>query len=118
MVRNIGGIANPNLYTKCFFGTKILIEQYIDKVVEHLHWIFMADDQTAVTRDRERWKQEPQKDCSLMPSSLPFTGNFRIQHDYLVESLQSFGRSALILTGGLSLGNSSMPFTSCPPSHL
>ncbi len=75
MVRNIGGIGNTQLYNHAHSGTKILIEKYLATVASAIH---MVGDASAMPLDaREQ-----------------FVANLR----------QAYGRSALILSHGLGLG--------------
>lgn len=39
MLRNFAGIVDKRLFTKSLIGTKLLIEQYLDKVLECLHFL-------------------------------------------------------------------------------
>ncbi|KAG0672992.1 hypothetical protein C6P41_004401 [Kluyveromyces marxianus] len=48
MLRNFAGIVDKRLFTKSFVGTKLLIEQYLDKVVETLY--MLAERRTQVQR--------------------------------------------------------------------
>lgn len=74
---NLGNMANPALYSVAFHGTKRLIEQYIDEVALALDTICDAADDTLSIDDRLRF--------------------FR-------DTALSFGRSALMLSGGATLG--------------
>ncbi len=40
---NIGGMGNPSLYTKCRFGTKQLINDYVDEIVDSLEHLADTD---------------------------------------------------------------------------
>eukprot|EP00056_Hartaetosiga_gracilis_P011364 m.171196 g.171196 ORF g.171196 m.171196 type:complete len:662 (+) comp13495_c2_seq7:157-2142(+) len=75
--RNIANMGNPKLYEKCFTGTKFLIDQYVDEVVYQLN--FVANSDIPNTTHKEK--------------VLIFK---KIQ--------QSFGRSALMLSGGGGMG--------------
>ncbi len=77
LIRNLGGIGKPELYSMCNVGTKKLIEDYIDEIVSQI--------------DRIAWCQEPE-----------ITVNMKI--DYLADVLHSFGKTALIFHGGASFG--------------
>ncbi|XP_049852626.1 uncharacterized protein LOC126332792 isoform X2 [Schistocerca gregaria] len=76
LVRNISGIGDPRLHTACRIGTKLLIENYVDFVNRALRYI-----------------------CD---------GNFglplREQFEYFYETKRAYGRSALCLSGGATLG--------------
>lgn len=74
---NLGGLANPALYDRCYFGTKHLVTDYLKEVCVSLRWI-----------------QETE-----FPN-FPFVKKLEF-----FESLnRSFGQSALMLSGGAALG--------------
>lgn len=75
---NIDGIGHPKLYQKARFGTKLLIENYIDEICTCLETLAALD---------------PEK---LDPESV---------RDLLQRTRHSFGRPALMLSGGGILGN-------------
>ncbi len=74
---NLGNMANPALYQHCRVGTKKLINAYIDEVCASLNLL-----------------------CDSDVASLPPMRK-RI---FLKRAARSFGRSALLLSGGASLG--------------
>lgn len=76
LLRNLVGINNSKLYLSSI-GTKELIEKYIDEVVKQLN--FICDNEF--------------KDMSTQKR---FT--------FFYETRQSYGRSALLLSGGATLG--------------
>jgi hypothetical protein len=73
--RNMGNMGNPNLYTNCRVGTKKLIEEYISEVVSVLN--IVADNEEISLLDR-----------------MDLFGNMN----------KVFGRTALLLSGGATLG--------------
>jgi len=75
LLRNLGGLGNPNLYSRVNFGTKNIIHEYITTVVQLL--TFIRDD-----------------------NHIPLKEKF----NFFWETRQAFGRSALLLSGGASLG--------------
>lgn len=75
---NMGGMGNPKLYAKSLFGTKTLIEEYIDEV---------ADALMHLSRSKNRRISKADK------------------IDFFHRASHCFGRSALILSGGGQLGN-------------
>ena len=77
--RNLGEAGNPLLYTKTRVGTKRLIEDYIDEAVRNFNWICDA----------------PQSLCSL---------SLNEKLDFFLNTRQAFGRTALLLSGGATLG--------------
>lgn len=77
LIRNIGGIGNVKLYTKSKIGTKKLIEDYVNSVVKALEYI-----------------------CENEFDDFPPEEKF----EFFYETRQAFGRSALCLSGGATLG--------------
>eukprot|EP00127_Corallochytrium_limacisporum_P005931 Clim_evm8s215 gene=Clim_evmTU8s215 len=77
LVRGLGGIGHPKLYQKCYVGTKKLIEAYVAEVVTHLCFIRDGDFPGFSLRQKEMF--------------------FR-------DTRQAFGRTALLLSGGSTLG--------------
>lgn len=74
---NIGGMGRSTLYRKAKFGTKKLIEQYIDEIDESLRYLAELDN-------------------SLIPAQEKL--------DFFYRANICFGRSALMLSGGGVLG--------------
>jgi len=74
---NLGNIGNPRLFSHCRVGTKVLVTRYIDEICEALrHIADVPDDQ------------------------LSHAEKLHFFH----ETALSFGRSALMLSGGASFG--------------
>ncbi|KAI9360933.1 acyl transferase/acyl hydrolase/lysophospholipase [Pilaira anomala] len=76
LTRNLGDMGNPKLYTKSRVGTKKLISDYTDTVIEQLNWI--GENSTDLT--------------------------LKEKHDYFMSLRQGYGRTALLLSGGGTLG--------------
>ena len=76
---NIGGIGKSTLYERAKFGTKQLIEAYVDETVSALNHI---------------WK---------VPESEQLTASDKL--DFFERASHCFGRSALMLSGAGSLGH-------------
>ena len=74
---NLGNMANPSLYQHCRVGTKKLINAYLDEVCASLN-LLCDSDVKALPPMRKRI--------------------------FLKRAARSFGRSALLLSGGASLG--------------
>lgn len=74
---NLGNIASPKLYMHSAFGTKFLIEEYLKAVCDALVFLCSAPDM-------------------LFPHKKKF--------DFFTSTAQAFGRSALMLSGGATLG--------------
>jgi len=82
LVRNLGNITAPRLFTRAYAGTKLLIEDYITQVslaVEHV-------------------TQYP----TLVSHGEGLTSQMKL--DLLHDARQAFGRSALVLQGGSVFG--------------
>lgn len=75
--KNIGRISNPKLYGQTHFGTKRIIERYHNEVIRCIRLIYEC----------------PSSQMSLQ-QKLTFFG----------ETKQSFGNSAIMLSGGASFG--------------
>jgi len=74
---NLGNSANPILYSHAIIGTKKLIEDYLDEVVQSLNDV-----------------------CDAPLAELDVESRVR----FFTETAKSFGRSALMLSGGATLG--------------
>ena len=74
---NLGNIANPKLYTHCRVGTKLLIEEYLHEVAICLN--YLCDNE---------FPEFPRDEKVL----------------FFKRTGSSFGRSALLLSGGATLG--------------
>ncbi|WP_022975792.1 DUF3336 domain-containing protein [Nevskia ramosa] len=74
---NLGNMANPALYSHTYFGTKRLIETYLAEVVDALRFIADGNFPGLTAADKLR---------------------------FFNETAASFGRSALMLSGGATLG--------------
>lgn len=74
---NQGNIGNPLLYERSIIGTKQLIEEYVDEIANTLDYL-----------------------CDTDFPDLKFEEKIRLFR----EAAQSFGRSALMLSGGATLG--------------
>ncbi|KAI9262753.1 acyl transferase/acyl hydrolase/lysophospholipase [Sporodiniella umbellata] len=78
--RNLGDMGNSKLYSYARVGTKNLTSEYIEEVVKQLNWIC----------------DEP---------SDPSDGlDLKSKHEFFMNIRQSFGRTALLLSGGGTLG--------------
>lgn len=75
--RNTGNIGNPSLYREARTGTKYLIDEYVDEVCNTLNYLLTAD--------------------------LPDFG-FSEKYKFFRRTGQAFGRSALLFSGGATLG--------------
>lgn len=75
--RNLGNLGNPELYKHCRVGTKFLIDDYINEVVSLLNYV-----------------------CDHDIPGLPYAEKLI----FFRHTGQSFGRSALMLSGGANMG--------------
>jgi predicted acylesterase/phospholipase RssA len=75
--RNLGGLGDPRLHEKCHIGTKHQIEEFVSLVVNLLHFICDTD----------------------FPEF-----SLEKKFDFFWETRQAFGRTALCLSGGATLG--------------
>lgn len=75
LIRNIGGICSPSLYTHSRIGTKLLIEEYISTVSSAISYVV----------------------------SLP-TFTAQQKFSFIADTRQSFGRTSLVLQGGAIFG--------------
>ncbi|KKA26789.1 hypothetical protein TD95_003161 [Thielaviopsis punctulata] len=79
--RDLGGMGNINLYRHSYIGTKTLIEQYVDSAVQTID----AISHTSIHD---------------LPDDMTLQSLTRI----IQQARQSFGRSALLLSGGATFG--------------
>ncbi|CAN3374755.1 hypothetical protein DIURU_002263 [Diutina rugosa] len=82
LIRNFGGIAQKRLYLKAYLGTKYLIEEYVNEVLECLQYLSESMDLA---------------DTDIMNSK-------QLKLDFFHDARQSFGSSALLLQGGSLFG--------------
>jgi len=75
---NMGRMGNQRLYSKALFGTKRLIEDYIEEIADSLHYLADLDSEEI---------------------------SFEERLDFFQRASHCFGRSALMLSGGAALGN-------------
>lgn len=81
--RDLGGMGNLDLYKHSYIGTKHLIEQYVDSTVKTIEALV-----------------EKSGYVGALPEGLDHQNIL----DGLLQSRQSFGRSALLLSGGGTFG--------------
>ncbi|KAF3922581.1 hypothetical protein AA313_de0201597 [Arthrobotrys entomopaga] len=80
LTRHLGGMGNVELYRHSYIGTKYLIESYIETALATLDALINAP---------------PSMDSQLSPKKIL---------ESLVATRQSFGRTALLLSGGATFG--------------
>jgi TAG lipase/steryl ester hydrolase/phospholipase A2/LPA acyltransferase len=91
LTRNLGGMGHLRLYKHSHVGTKALIEKYIDSAQKLLTAVLEVSAKQGV-------------DCPLEPNLLV---------EELLLARQSFGRSALLLSGGGTLGMNHIGVVKC-----
>jgi TAG lipase/lysophosphatidylethanolamine acyltransferase len=77
LVKNLGGIASHELYDQCHFGTKRLIEKFHNEVIKCIQFIYYY------------------KGTKL---------NMSHKLEFFAETRHSYGRTALLLSGGATFG--------------
>ena len=75
--RNLAGIANPQLYTQLYAGTKAVIEDYVKLVVDRIDYVIRYGDVSKSKDVTKQWKME-----------------------FVEHSRRNLGRTALVLEGG------------------
>lgn len=75
--RNFANIDNPDLYSRCLLGTKVLIERHLDEVEKSLMFVFNC------------------KESYLRPIE---------KMQFFEASCRHFGRTAMLLSGGATFG--------------
>jgi TAG lipase / steryl ester hydrolase / phospholipase A2 / LPA acyltransferase len=83
--RDIGGIGSIDLYRHSHLGTKVLIERYVDATVRTVDALV---------------------EQSAIPGALPDGVEHHDVLDIVLYARQSYGRSALLLSGGATFGMS------------
>ncbi|KAI8877907.1 putative esterase of the alpha-beta hydrolase superfamily [Backusella circina FSU 941] len=91
LARNLGDMGNPKLYSYSRVGTKNLTSDYINEVVKQLNWLCDAP-------------ADPIEDPGL---------DLKAKHDFFMDIRQSFGRTALLLSGGGAFGINHMGAIKC-----
>ncbi|KAI9027440.1 acyl transferase/acyl hydrolase/lysophospholipase [Phycomyces nitens] len=81
-------VSLARLYSRTRVGTKHLISDYIDEVVDQFNWLC----------------DEPSDDPEL---------DLKAKHDFFMNIRQSFGRTAILLSGGGTLGTNHMGVLKC-----
>ncbi len=82
LVRNLGNITTPRLYSRAYAGTKVLIEEYVTQVALAIEYV------------------------AALPTSQGYETGWTSQAklDLLHDTRQAFGRSTLVLQGGAIFG--------------
>ncbi|SPQ18128.1 9d5ca51d-416a-468e-962a-d2e1f22f958d [Thermothielavioides terrestris] len=98
LVRNLGNITSPKLFNCCFSGTKVLIEDYVAHYVDAIEELAgLPPPAFGGSCSREALFQRQRGMAKAVMSA---------QHklDFIHDTSQAFGRSALVLQGGAIFG--------------
>ncbi|CCH60509.1 hypothetical protein TBLA_0C07180 [Henningerozyma blattae CBS 6284] len=95
MLRNFGGIVDRRLFTKSLMGTKLLIEQYLDKIIQCLDVISSSESSNTQTSFFQRCK------LSLGTTALILKGGslFGLFHLGVIKGLLSQNLMPNIING-------------------
>ncbi|TPX31054.1 hypothetical protein SmJEL517_g05512 [Synchytrium microbalum] len=78
LLRNLGGLCDAKLFGRSYLGTKKIIELYLDEVVTQIEYI--------------------------TKNEFPGVLSYQVKLDFLHDTRQAFGSTALLLEGGASFG--------------
>jgi TAG lipase / lysophosphatidylethanolamine acyltransferase len=101
LVRNLGSITSPKLYSKALGGTKLVIEDYVTQVAQAIEditaWPLLSAANAPVAHASD------ESDGSTTARAVtPLTTQMKL--DLIHDSRQTFGRTALVLQGGAIFG--------------
>lgn len=82
LLRNLGNITAPRLFSRAYAGTKLLIEEYITQVALAIEYVTALP---TIQNDESGWTSQTKLDL-------------------LHDTRQAFGRSTLVLQGGAMFG--------------
>jgi len=94
LLRKHFGICNPALFEVCATGTKALVEEYVATVCEAMTWVALPPTSLEQVAPGQGGDALPSDAKAALAEKLAF----------FTEIKQSFGRSALLLSGGASIG--------------
>ena len=77
LMKNLGNICEPELYEKCYLGTKKLIEAYHNEIIKCVRVIYNAR---------------------------PYKISYQAKLKFFAETRHSYGHSAILLSGGGTFG--------------
>ena len=89
-MKNIGNMSDPKLYNQCHFGTKQIIEKYQDEVVKSIQSIYGADSARMSIENKL---------------------------EFFSQTRHSYGRTALLLSGGATFGKFHFPLLEALYEH-
>ncbi len=108
-MRNLGNITAPRLYNRAFAGTKYLIEEYVAQVAGAIEDIDAWPTAAAApppSRDAQpqhvRATNTATATAAVTTAAAPLSTQRKL--DFLHDSRQALGRSALVLQGGAIFG--------------
>lgn len=87
LIRNFGGISQKRLYIKSYLGTKYIIEEYVEEVLNCLNYLNETIDSPTEREGHEY-----------------ITDSRQLKINFFHDARQSFGCTALVLQGGSLFG--------------
>uniref|UniRef100_A0A060T8F5 ARAD1D06072p n=1 Tax=Blastobotrys adeninivorans TaxID=409370 RepID=A0A060T8F5_BLAAD len=100
LLRNIGSIASTHLYNRAYSGTKLLIEDYINVVIQCLEYVERGGRPLTASASKIPNGGEPP---SPRTYNKPMITRQR-KLNFFSDTRQSFGSTALVLHGGSLFG--------------
>ncbi|GME81678.1 unnamed protein product [Ambrosiozyma monospora] len=122
LLRNFGGISNKQLYNKSYIGTKIIIEDYVDEVLQCLKTLdslelrsnnlvyedvgigFNEDSISGSNGGPGIGSSQGPIVVKMKPPELTLTNFNQMKLDFFHDSRQTLGTTALVLQGGSLFG--------------
>lgn len=98
LARDLGGMGNMNIYRHSYCGTKKLIERYVDSALQTIAALVEHSARPSSAPDHAN-ENECDGDSNVGDKTGP-----RDLLDAMLYARQSFGRSALLLSGGGTFG--------------
>ena len=115
---NLGGIANPRLYTQCLFGTKHLIEDYTLEVTRALEYIAEVDDQVIPFEERIAFFRRASHCYGRTALMLSGAGSRTPFHFGVVSALHEEDLLPSVISGSSGGAIVAGLIGSCPPEDL
>lgn len=104
LVRNFGGMCHPRLHSHSRVGTDLVLEDYVHVVSYLLAYVAQAD----VTRVERKEAASTDRLVQSINDSVPEADEFTLSFDdklaFLNEARHAYGRTALMLSGGATMG--------------
>lgn len=115
---NLGGIANPSLYTQCLFGTKHLIEEYTLEVTRALEYIAEVDDHVIPFEERLAFFRRASHCYGRTALMLSGAGSRTPFHFGVVRALHEENLLPSVISGSSGGAIVAGLIGSCPPEDL